>query len=147
MEKPRNARSRQWSHGCSTCLRCLNPRISPMPWQSRFVTCTPPPPKAACARKLSFLLTAFARVVESNPVMPRIVAALVCLLLSCAILPAQEPAQSTPLRKPVIPTVTYISDWRAQDPPRYSIAVDSTGRATYHSEPAADPNGGTAAEQ
>jgi len=78
--------------------------------------------------------------------MPRIVAALVCLLLSCAILPAQEPAQSTPLRKPVIPTVTYISDWRAQDPPRYSIAVDSTGRATYHSEPAADPNGGTAPE-
>jgi hypothetical protein len=61
-------------------------------------------------------------------------------------LSAQEPAQSQPPGKPGTPTVTYLSDWRAQDPPRYSISVDSSGRATYHSEPAANPNGGSAPE-
>ncbi len=67
------------------------------------------------------------------------------LLVSAAAL-AQEPAQAQPPGKYASAVVQYLSDWRAQDPPRYSIAVDSAGRATYHSEPAADPNGGSAPE-
>lgn len=59
---------------------------------------------------------------------------------------AQQAAQAEPPEKPGIPVVHFVFDWRAQNPPRYSIAVSSDGRATYRSEPEADPNGGTAPE-
>lgn len=66
------------------------------------------------------------------------------LFLSLASVAAQEPAQAQPPGKPGTPVVQFLFDWRVQNPPRYSIAIDSAGRATYHSEPTADPNGGTA---
>jgi hypothetical protein len=57
---------------------------------------------------------------------------------------AQEPAQAQPPGRPGTPVVQFLFDWRVQNPPRYSIAIDSAGRATYHSEPNGDPNGGSA---
>ena len=59
---------------------------------------------------------------------------------------AQEPAQAQPPDRPGIPVVQFVFDWRAQNPPRYSVAIASDGRATYRSEPGADPNGGSAPE-
>ena len=59
---------------------------------------------------------------------------------------AQEPAQAQPPGKPGIPVVQFVFDWQAQNPPRYSVAIASDGRATYRSEPGADPNGGSAPE-
>ena len=64
---------------------------------------------------------------------------------------AQEPAQAEPPKaessiSSATPVVRFVFDWKPQNPPRYSVAVDSTGRATYHSEPSPDLNGGSAPE-
>ncbi len=64
------------------------------------------------------------------------------LVLGAAAL-SQEPAQAEPPNKPGTPVVQFLFDWNVQNPPRYSVAMDSTGRATYRSEPAADLNGGS----
>lgn len=84
--------------------------------------------------------------------MKRTIAALIpaLLLFACSLF-AQEPAQAEPPKAEsaatsATPVVQFTFDWRALNPPRYSIAIDSTGRATYHSEPSADPNGGAAPE-
>jgi hypothetical protein len=73
------------------------------------------------------------------------------VLLFGASVWAQEPAQAEPpinetATSSATPVVRFVFDWKAQDPPRYSIAVDSTGRATYRSEPSPDSNGGSAPE-
>ena len=78
--------------------------------------------------------------------MKRTILLLSVILLGVGALSAQEPAQADPPNKPGIPTVQFVFDWRAQNPPRYSIAIDASGRATYRSEPSADPNGGVAPE-
>ncbi|ABF42618.1 hypothetical protein Acid345_3617 [Candidatus Koribacter versatilis Ellin345] len=57
---------------------------------------------------------------------------------------AQEPAPSLPPAKAGTAAVQFVFDWSVQNPPRYEISVDSTGRATYHCEPAADEKGGSA---
>jgi hypothetical protein len=71
--------------------------------------------------------------------------ALLSVLLFLALATfAQEPAQAQPPERPGTPVVQFLFDWRVQNPPRYSIAIDSAGRATYRSEPTGDPNGGSA---
>jgi hypothetical protein len=77
------------------------------------------------------------------PVMKRTFPLLSVLFLIALTAPAQEPAQAEPPNKPGTPVVQFILDWRAQNPPRYSVTIASDGRATYHSEPAADANGGS----
>jgi hypothetical protein len=89
------------------------------------------------------LPTAVPVVVESNPVMKRTSLSLAIALFLFVAVHAQEPAQANPPDKKGVPVVQFVLDWRAQNPPRYSVAVASDGRATYRSEPAADPNGGT----
>lgn len=85
------------------------------------------------------------------PVMMRTIA-LCCLLLLIAFpLFSQEAAQAEPPKAESAvasgtPVVQFVFDWKAQNPPRYSVAIDSTGRATYRSEPSANPNGGVAPE-
>ena len=69
---------------------------------------------------------------------------LALVLIAGSGLNSQEPAQANPPEKKTVPVVQFVLDWRAQNPPRYSVAIASDGRATYHSEPTADPNGGTA---
>lgn len=76
--------------------------------------------------------------------MKKIVALLSIFVCSALSSYAQETAQATTPGKPGIPVVQFTCDWRAQNPPLYSIAIDSAGRATYHSQPTADPNGGSA---
>lgn len=80
--------------------------------------------------------------------MNRTIVVLAALVLFLAPLSAraQREAQAVPPNKPGTPIVQFMSDWRAQNPPLYSIAIDSDGRATYHCDPAADPNGGSAPE-
>jgi hypothetical protein len=78
--------------------------------------------------------------------MKRTCVLLFAIFLFALKLTAQEPALAQPPEKQAIPVVRFIFDWRIQNPPRYSIAVDSAGRATYKSEPAVDPNGGSAPE-
>jgi hypothetical protein len=85
------------------------------------------------------------------PVMTRTLALITAVLLFSVGAWAQEPAQAEPPKteSPIssaTPVVRFVFDWRAQDPPRYSVAVDATGRATYRSEPSANPNGGVAPE-
>jgi hypothetical protein len=76
--------------------------------------------------------------------MKRTIAVLSILFFLVIAAWAQEPAQAQPPGKSGIPVVQFIFDWRVQNPPRYSVAIDNTGRATYRSEPSADPNGGSA---
>lgn len=83
--------------------------------------------------------------------MKRTVVLIPALLLLASSLFAQEPAQAEPPKAESAsasssPVVQFLFDWRALNPPRYSVAIDATGRATYHSEPSADPNGGAAPE-
>ncbi len=66
---------------------------------------------------------------------------LIVLFLSFA-LGAQEPVQAS--AKPGSPVVGFLFDWSVQNPPRYAITVDSTGRAVYRCEPSVDTNGGSA---
>ncbi len=74
------------------------------------------------------------------------------LLLILAVLGAwtslaqERPHAELPGKPPITPVVHFIFDWRAQNPPRYDVAIDSIGSATYQSEPQADPNGGSAPE-
>jgi hypothetical protein len=67
-------------------------------------------------------------------------------LFSCLALTAvaQGPAQAQPPDKPGTPVVEFVLDWSAQNPPRYSIAVDAIGRATYRCEPAPGNQGADA---
>jgi hypothetical protein len=68
------------------------------------------------------------------------------LFLTTLTASAQAPAQTQKPQKQGTPVVQFILDWRAQNPPRYSVAIDADGRATYHSEPTADAHGGSAPE-
>ncbi len=55
---------------------------------------------------------------------------LLALWLSLAA-PAQTPKLEPGAPTPIIPTVTFTCDWPQGQPPHYSIAVDSAGRAAY----------------
>ena len=72
------------------------------------------------------------------------------ILLTCSLFcqdsaQAERPPTATEIAS-ANAVVQFLFDWNVQNPPRYSVAIDSTGRATYHSEPAADRNGGAAPE-
>lgn len=66
------------------------------------------------------------------------------LFLVALTVSAQEPAPALPPNKTATAVVRFTMDWASQNPPRYSVAIDSEGRATYHSEPTATANGGSA---
>ncbi len=51
-----------------------------------------------------------------------------CFAISAA---AQSPKLEPDATTPIIPTVTFTCDWPQANPPSYSIAVDSAGRAAY----------------
>ncbi len=69
-------------------------------------------------------------------------------ILLCGVCAAhgQELAQAQPPEKSGTPVVRFNFVWGVQNPPRYSVTIDSAGHATYQSNPAADPNGGVAPE-
>lgn len=76
--------------------------------------------------------------------MKRTIALLAVFLFVALAAFAQGASQAPPPERPGTPVVRFLFDWPVQNPPRYSIAIDSAGRATYRSEPSADPNGGSA---
>ena len=83
-------------------------------------------------------------VVESHLVMKPSLA-LISRLFLFALFATFAAAQNPPnLADAATPRVSFSLDWPAQNPPRYSITLDSNGHLTYRSEPTADPNGGTA---
>ncbi len=61
----------------------------------------------------------------------------VVLLLGCAPIFAQAPRlePDAPPAQPSIATVTFTLDFPNANPPHYSLAIDSVGRATYESTP------------
>ncbi|HWR35511.1 MAG TPA: hypothetical protein VN622_06540 [Clostridia bacterium] len=62
-------------------------------------------------------------------------------LLLCATLGFSQVPQTEPDRTNApVPTVTFELNWREADPRWYRISVDSTGRASYQSQPRQVPN-------
>lgn len=78
--------------------------------------------------------------------MKRTILLVLTVLLNTWVAVAQEPARTPSAEKAGTPVVQFVLDWPAQNPPRYTVAVDAAGRATYKSEPGADPSGGAAPE-
>lgn len=77
--------------------------------------------------------------------MKRTIVVLAVIFLALPAL-AQHDAQAQPPNKPGSPVVQFTFEWHQQNPSWYSIAIEDGGRATFHAQPAVDPNGGTAPE-
>ncbi len=65
---------------------------------------------------------------------------LLAVVLTSVVVLAQAPKLEPGNDHPAIPTVTFTFDWPA-NPPHYSIAVDSAGRAAYTAVDDKDDNG------
>ncbi len=53
------------------------------------------------------------------------------VMAASALAAAQAPKLEPGNPNPVIPTITFTRDWADSNPPHFSIAVDSVGRAAY----------------
>ncbi len=60
-------------------------------------------------------------------------------LFAQADLPKPEPPSAPPDFVP--PIITFMQAWKEATPPFYAVAVDGSGRATYHSTPPASESG------
>jgi hypothetical protein len=76
--------------------------------------------------------------------MKRTIVLLSALFVSALAASAQDAVPVQPSAMAGTQVVRFAFEWRVQNPPHYTIVVDSDGHATYTSEPTAGPNGGSA---
>src|SRR5512140_2549837 len=113
--------------------------MPPTRWPSRFATSILRPPCAAKPQRVKLIMAGGASPARDPGMFRRfaLIAVAVCALSTVALSQADDPPQAV---SPTSPKVSFELNWPASDPQWFQITVDSTGAASYESQPHTQPN-------